>query len=156
MGRVPRSVLSLLVVMTTTACSPPADGTTGATFNAPDADEWSSGLTIGFIPAGYVFAWNEGHETAIFHVFQAEEGPGQLSVGIQVSPGAQQEPGSRVSRGGHDFIVYGEGARTRATEDVGDGFRVDVLADSLDLETLLEIAESMTFTPDNAPRLTQP
>ncbi len=148
-------MLPLLLVVTA-ACSGTGDPRAGGTFVAPEVtDDWSSGLTIGFVPAGYEFAWNEGHETAVFHVFQTEDGSGQLSVGIQASPEWPFEPSNRISRGEREFDVYEEGARLRVTEEVGDGFRVDVLADQLDLATLLHVAESVTFDPEGASLLGQ-
>jgi hypothetical protein len=42
-------------------------------------------MKIGLIPDGYEFAWNEGHERAIFHAFQTADESGQLR-----SPGRRQ------------------------------------------------------------------
>jgi hypothetical protein len=45
-------------------------GTTADPWKAEDPpSEWASGLTIGYIPPGFAFVWNEGHETATFHRF---------------------------------------------------------------------------------------
>lgn len=49
-------------------------------------EEFASGLSIGFIPSGFTFVWNEGHETAVFHVFQTEDGSGQVSSNIREAP----------------------------------------------------------------------
>jgi hypothetical protein len=118
---------------------------TGTTFVSPQPpDEFASGLTIGFIPDGYLFVWNEGHESATFHVFQTEDGSDQVSVGVQQSPQSSGE-GKAVSYDGRQFVVYEEGSQIRVTEDVGNDLRVDVLSGSLDQETLLQIASSTHF-----------
>ncbi len=120
---------------------------TGTSFVSPQPPtEFASGLTIGFIPDGYTWVWNEGHETAIFHVFQTDDGSGQVSVGVQVSP-QSGGVGEEVNSDGREFVVYAESSKTRVTEDVGNETRVDVLSGSLDQDTLLLIAKSTTFEP---------
>lgn len=120
---------------------------TGTTFVSPQPpDEFASGLTIGFIPDGYFFVGNEGHESATFHVFQTEDGSDQVSVGVQVSPQSSGE-GEAVSLDGRQLVVHEEGSQIRVTEDVGNNHRVDVLSGSLDQETLLQIAASTHFDP---------
>jgi hypothetical protein len=138
-----------MVVFVTASCSGSADSNQ-TTFTSPEPpDEFASGLTVGFIPEGFTWVWNEGHETATFHVFQTENEAGQLSVGVQISPSAPTEPGEAVTRGSREFIIYDEGSWTRVTEAVGDDTRVDVLSNALDTETLLEVAESVAYQPVN-------
>jgi hypothetical protein len=119
----------------------------GTTFVSPQPpDEFASGLTIGFIPDGYFFVWNEGHESATFHVFQTEDGSDQVSVGVQESP-QSSGVGEAMTYDGRQFVVYEEGSQIRVTEEVGNDIRVDVLSGSLDEETLLQIAASTIFDP---------
>ncbi len=109
--------------------------------------EFESGLTIGNLPAGFHWVWNEGHETATFHVFQTEDGSEQLSVGVQESPPDHPGTGEPVSVSGREFVVYDEGSQIRVTESVGNGIRIDVLSGSLNRETLLEIAAGVSYQP---------
>ncbi len=120
---------------------------TGTTFVSPQPpDEFASGLSIGFIPEGYFFVWNEGHESATFHVFRTQDGSEQVSVGVQHSP-QSSEVGEALVSDGRRFVVYEEGSQTRVTEEVGNDVRVDVLSGSLDRDTLLQIAASTIFNP---------
>lgn len=105
-----------------------------------------SGLTIGFIPDGYFFVWNEGHESATFHVFQTADGSDQVSVGVQESP-QSSGVGQAMTYDGRQFVVYEEGSQIRVAEEVGNDIRVDVLSGSLDQETLMQIAASTIFDP---------
>lgn len=117
-------------------------------FDAPlTPSEFESGLTIGNLPAGFHWVWNGGHETATFHVFQTEDGSEQLSVGIQESPPDHPGTGEPVTLSGREFVVYDEGNQIRVTEDLGIGIRIDVLSGSLNRETLLEIAASVSYQP---------
>lgn len=135
----------LFVAVSCTTASVPG----GSPFVAPlPPDEDASGLTIGFIPEGFSFVWNEGHETATFHVFQTDAGSRQLSVGVQTFPPPHDSgPRERVTRGGREFEIYDEGRRIRVTERLADDTRIDVLGDSLDVETLLRVAESVSYQP---------
>src|SRR5665811_1486268 len=149
-------VLLMVLVLVVAACVPstPSDGTDNASAAGRDVDTtWvgigSSGLTIGLIPAGYAFAWNEGHETATFHTFVSTDG-GKFSVGRQISPPPYPYPGVKVERAGRTFtVIDGE---TRILEDVGNDIRVETVSDSLDTETLLRIAESVTYDPTRDPQ----
>ena len=141
------SVLTFLLAVVA-ACAGSADRRPGTAFTSPQPGaEGASGLTIDFVPDGYSWVWNEGHETAVFHVFQTEDGSGQVSVGVQISPSPHPGSGETVIRDGRDFVVYDEGPQMRVTEDVGNDTRVDVVSGSLDRETLLRIAESTTYQP---------
>lgn len=122
---------------------------TDTTFVSPQPpDEFASGLTIGFIPEGFSWVWNEGHETATFHMFQTQDESEQLSVGIQMSPPPHPGSGEVQTRGDREFTIYNEGDEVRITEDVGNEVRVDVVSSSLDADTLMRIAESVTYNPD--------
>lgn len=150
MKRFQRWATAVLVLSVVASCSSNGEGE-GGTFVSPEsADEVSSGLTIGFIPEGFTWVWNEGHETATFHTFQTQDGSEQLSVGIQISPPTHPGSGEVVTRGGREFIIYDEGNQARITEDVGNDVRVDVVSDSLDTDTLMRIAESVTYDPERA------
>lgn len=147
-NRVIRGMAATVVVLALASCSSGRQEV-GNTFTSPGPlDEWASGLSIGFIPEGFSWVWNEGHETATFHVFQTEDESQQLSVGVQIAPPQHPGSGELVARGGHEFVVYDEGARIRVTEELGNDIRLDVLGDSLDTDTLLRIAESVTYDPD--------
>jgi hypothetical protein len=119
-------------------------------FLSPEpADEFASGLTIGFIPEGYSWVWSEGHETATFHTFQTQDESELLSVGIQISPPPHPGSGEVVTRGERVFTIYDEGSQIRVSEEVGNDTRVDVVSDSLDIDTLMRIAESVTYDPED-------
>lgn len=144
------SVLAILALITA-ACSPAGGQQGGTSFTSPPPpDEWASGLTVDFIPDGYAWAWNEGHETAKFHVFQTVDGSGELAVSVQMSPPPEPEMGEPLTRSGRELVVYDEGSRIRVTEDVGNDTRIDVLSGSLDQETLLQVAESIIYEPVEA------
>lgn len=146
-NRFPRWVLVLSVVA---SCSSNGQGG-GGTFVSPEpADEFASGLTIGFIPEGFNWVWNEGHETATFHTFQTQDESEHLSVGIQISPPRHPGSGEVVTRGDREFTIYDERNQARITEDVGSDIGVDVVSDSLDTDTLMRIAESVTYDPERA------
>lgn len=149
MSRRQSGITFLLVVLIAASCTTVGGSKGGESFSAPaPPDEDASGLIIGFVPDGYDFVWNEGHETATFHVFQTEDGSGQLSVGVQLFPPAGDSARSeRVIRGGREFEIHGEGDRIRVTENVVGGARVDVVGDSLDVATLLRVAESVVYEP---------
>jgi hypothetical protein len=137
-------LLSLIAV----SCSSPTVVVDSVSFSSPEPpDEFASGLTIGFIPEGFAWVWNEGHETATFHTFQTDDESGHLSVGIQVSPPLPSASGEEVSRDGRQFVVYDSAREIRVTEDVGNGVRLDVVSGSLDREILLRVADSVTFKP---------
>ncbi|HZD23736.1 MAG TPA: hypothetical protein VE569_10105 [Acidimicrobiia bacterium] len=143
-----RFAFLVLASLAVAACSGSTGQEVGTAFTSPQPpDEWASGLTIGFIPDGYSWVWNEGHETATFHVFQTEDESGQLSIGVQISPPPHPGSGEALTRDGRHFVVYDEGTQIRVTEDVGDDTRVDVVSGSLDRKTLLQIAESITYEP---------
>ncbi len=112
-----------------------------------------SGLTIGSVLVGFAWVWNEGHDSATFNVFETDDGLQQLSIGRRISPPTGDEAGETVTRSGRVFAVYDERADTRVTEDVGNDTRVGVLSDSLELDTLLQIAESITEEPDTGERV---
>ena len=105
----------------------------------------SGGLTIGYIPEGYTFVWNEGHETATFHVFESADGSDRLAVGRQVSPEPYPLLGEEVIRDGRMFTLVEDTSGTSVLEDAGDDIRIEVVSSSLDSETLLRIAESVSF-----------
>jgi hypothetical protein len=121
---------------------------TAGSWSAPKPpDEFASGLTIGFIPDGFSFVWSEGHETATFHVFMTADDSEQVSVGRQIDPEPYPLAGESVTRAGRDFTVVEATRETRILEDVGNGIRVEVVSASLDSETLLAVAESVTYDP---------
>jgi hypothetical protein len=133
------------------ACSSPTDGEIRqGPFTAPEPpDEWASGLTIGFIPQGFTFVWNIGHETATFHVFMTADESEQVAIGRQISPKPYPTAGQAVNRSGREFTVVEDTGETRILEEVGNGIRVEVVSASLDSETLLRIAESTSYDPAN-------
>jgi hypothetical protein len=138
-----------IVSILATACTTSGETVGEGRFTAPSLpDEFASGLRIDFIPDGYTFVWNEGHETAEFHVFQADDGSSQLSVGVQVFPPTHDSgPTEVVIRGERHFDIYDEGEWTRLIEDVGNATRIDVLSNTLDVGTLVRVAESVTYEP---------
>ena len=141
----PPVALCALALAVTTACSgaPDADPT-AYTFVAPDPPyQFASGLTIEFVPAGYEYVRDAGHESAAFHVFEPADGSALLSVGVQFHPSPHPNEGESVTRGGREFTIYAEGQRTRVRETADAGDVIDVLADSLDTETLLDVAASI-------------
>jgi hypothetical protein len=146
-------VLAWMTVLTLaiTACSSPTNGDTGdGPFTAPaPPDEWASGLTIGYIPEGFTFVSNQGHETATFHVFMTADESQQVAIGRQISPPPYPTAGQAVTRAGRDFTVVEDTAETRILEKVGNGIRIEVASPSLDSETLLRIAESTSYDPAN-------
>lgn len=145
-----RWIATVVVLSVIASCSSNGEGG-GGTFVTPEpAAEFASGLTIGFIPEGFSWVWNEGHETATFHTFQTQGESEQLSVGIQISPTPHPGPGEVVIRGDREFTIYDEGTQTRITEGVGSDIRVDVVSDSLDTDTLMRIAESVIYNPEDA------
>jgi hypothetical protein len=111
-------------------------------------DEFASGLTVGFIPAGFTFVWNEGHETAVFHVFQTEDGSEQVSIGRQISPEPYPTPGEEVVRGDREFTLVEDTRETRVLEEVDGDIRLEVVSQILDSETLLRVAESVVYDPE--------
>jgi len=138
----------VLLALIAVSCSFPAVVTDSVSFTSPEPpDEFASGLTIGFIPEGFAWVWNEGHETATFHTFQTADESSQLSVGIQVSPPPHPGSGEEVSRAGRQFVAFDLEREIRVTEAVGNDVRLDVVSASLDEETLLRVAESVTFKP---------
>lgn len=148
MSHIVRRIATVVVHSVVVSCASNVQEA-GGTFTSPDPlDVWASGLTIGFIPEGFSWVWNEGHETATFHTFQTEDESEQLSIGIQIAPPLHPGSGEAVTRGDREFVVYDEGAQIRVTEDVGNDTRIDVLSDSLDTDTVLRIAESITYDPD--------
>ena len=117
-------------------------------WSAPEPpDEFASGLTIGFIPEGFTFVWNEGHETAVFHVFQTEDESEQVSIGRQISPEPYPTPGEQVVRGKRELMLVEDTRETRVLEEVDGDIRVEVVSQTLDSETLLRIAESTSYDP---------
>jgi len=138
-----------IVSILATACTTSRETVGEGTFTAPSPpDEFASGLRIDFIPNGYTFVWNEGHETTEFHVFQTEDGSSQLSVGVQIFPPPHDSgPNEVVISGDREFGVYDEGEWTRLSEDVENDTRIDVLSNTLDVETLVRVAESVTYEP---------
>jgi len=144
-----RVVIGLLVLLTgacggndATTTTPGETGATSWTADAPPS-EWASGLTIDYIPSGFTFAWNEGHETATFHVFTSGDDSAQFAVGRQISPAPYPIAGREVTRDGRVFtVIEGE---TRILEDGDNGIRIEVVSRSLDAETLLQIAESVHY-----------
>lgn len=143
-----RSSLLWMILLFVVSCASPSDGGSPGSFTAPPPpNEFASGLTIGFVPEGFDWVWNEGHETATFHTFQTEDESEQIWVGIQMSPPPHPGTGEPLSRGGRDFVVYDSGTEVRVTEDLGNDIRIDVVSASLDTETLLRIAESVAFDP---------
>jgi hypothetical protein len=105
-------------------------------------------LTIGFIPDGFTFVWNEGHESAVFHVFQTEDETGQVAVGRQISSDPYQAAGEQVVRGDRKFTLVEYTREIRVVEEIGGDIRVEVVSQTLDAETLLRIAESVIYNPD--------
>lgn len=140
-----RSAPAAVLFLVLASCS---SSETGGNLTSPDPPvEWASGLTIAFIPEGFRWVWNEGHETATFHTFQTEDESETLSIGIQIDPPRHPGSGEDVTRGDRWFVVYDEGSQIRVTEEAGNDVRVDVVSDSLDVDTLLRIAESVTYEP---------
>lgn len=151
-----RAVVVAVVALVLAACS---GATSGEGAGVPSAsrggtaaswvasaldDDGASGLRIGYVPAGYSFVFNEGHESAMFHRFVADDGT-WFAVGRSLFPSPYPIGGVDVVRDGRTFTVI-EGER-RILEDVGDGVRVETVSGSLDVETLLRIAESVTYDP---------
>lgn len=106
---------------------------------------WASGLTLNFIPDGFTFDINEGHESATFHDFTHTDGSGQFSVGRVVNPGPVA--GEQVTRDGRVFTIVEYSRETRIKEEVGNGFIIEVVGRSLDTDTLLRIADGMGYDP---------
>jgi hypothetical protein len=124
---------------------PTSSGAAPTSWSAPDPpDEWASGLSIGTIPSGYSFAYNEGHETATFHVFVSDAGTSQFAVGRQLPPVLFPTAGRQIERNGRVFTVNDE---VRVFEELTSGVRLEVLSQSLDEATLLEIAQSVSYDP---------
>ena len=86
---------------------------------------------------------NEGHESAVFHVFQTEDETGQFAVGRQISSEPYQAAGEQVVRGDRQFTVVEYTREIRVVEDLGGDIRVEVVSSTLDAETLIPIAESV-------------
>jgi hypothetical protein len=107
--------------------------------------EWASGITVGEIPPGYNFGWNEGHETATFHVFVAQDGASQFAVGRQRTSEPWPVEGYEVTLSGRVFTITPE---VRILEEVGAGVRIEVVSQSLDQDVLLLIAQSIRYDPE--------
>ncbi len=140
----------VVVSLALTACSSPTSGNDGTgSWSAPEPPaEFASGLTIGFIPEGFAFLWNEGHETATFHVFQSTDASSQFAVGRQIAPEPYPFPGENITRNGRSLTVV-EGTReTRVLTGADGDVRVEVVSRTLDSETLLRIAASVDYEPD--------
>jgi hypothetical protein len=117
-------------------------------WSAPDPpDGWASGLEVGYVPDGYSFVRNEGHETATFHVFQTGDGD-QVSIGRQISPEPYPIPGEQVDRDGREFTLVETSNETRVLEEMPRDIRVEVVSQSLDADTLLRVAESVSYDPN--------
>lgn len=124
-------------------------GTDEGEWSAPEPpDEFASGLTIGFIPEGFSFVWNEGHESAVFHVFQTEDESEQVSIGRQISPEPYPTPGEQIVRDDREFMLVEDTRETRVLEEVGGDVRLEVVSQSVDSETLLRVAESVVYHPE--------
>ena len=148
--------LSLLTA-TTVACSTSTstEETVGSTSTSTDetvdlpwsaADPpsaWASGLTLSYIPDGFTFKWNEGHESADFHVFESADGS-EFSVGRHRPASVA---GEQVTRNGRVFTIVEYPRQTRIREDVDNGFSIEVVSRSLDTDTLLRIADGMSYDP---------
>jgi hypothetical protein len=134
-----RRLLGTFPYGTTSASGPPES------WSAPEPpSEWASGITVGEIPAGYYFGWNEGHETATFHVFVAQDGASQFAVGRQLTSEPWPLQGREVTLHGRVFTITAE---VRILEEVADGVRLEVVSQSLDQAVLLAIAESAQYDP---------
>lgn len=132
----------LILSLTVSACSTSSGG---GPWTAPDPpDGGGSGLTIGYLPNGFSFVWNEGHETATFHVFQREDGE-ELAVGRTISPRPSPSVGEEVTREGRRFTLLESDNETRVLEELASLVRVEVVSRSLDADTLLRIAESVSY-----------
>jgi len=107
--------------------------------------EWASGITVGEIPPGYYFGWHEGHETATFHVFVAQDGASQFAVGRQLTAEPWSIAGHEVTLDGRVFTVTPE---VRILEEVANGVRIEVVSQSLDVDVLLMIAASIQYDPE--------
>ncbi|NOY54815.1 MAG: hypothetical protein GXP34_02395 [Actinobacteria bacterium] len=151
-----RAVVVAVVALVVAACSGSTlgegtggsfvpGGGTATSWVAPALDDdGASGLRIGYVPAGYSFVFNEGHESAMFHRFVADDGT-WFAVGRSLFPAPYPIRGVDVVRDGRTFtVIEGE---PRILEYVGDGVRVETVSKSLDTETLLRIAESVTYDP---------
>jgi hypothetical protein len=153
------TAVAVLLVMSTACAATGADegGVGGSTtvaesddgeWSAPEPpDEFASGLTIGFIPEGFTFVWNEGHETAVFHVFQTEDETEQVSIGRQIQSEPYPTPGEEVVLCEREFTLVEDTRETRVLEEVDGDIRLEVVSQTLDSETLLQIAESMSYDP---------
>ncbi len=118
----------------------------GDTWVAPDPpDGWASGLSIGFVPDGFVYEESEGHETATFHVFVSTDGARRFGVGRQWSPPPYPFVGDEIDRDGRTFTVIPD--EVRVLEEVGGRVRIEVVSSSLDAETLMRIAVGVTYDP---------
>jgi hypothetical protein len=121
--------------------------TTADPWTAEDPpSECASGLTIGYVPPGFAFVLNEFHETAIFHRFASGD-DSVLAVGRQISPPPYSGVRREVTRDGREFTIVEETRMIRILEEVDDDIQIQVASDSLDAETLLQIAESVHYDP---------
>lgn len=119
----------------------------GEPWVAPDPpDSWASGLSIDYIPDEFSFVWNEGHETATFHVFQTAEGE-QVSVGRQLTLEPYPSAVEQLIRDGREFAVAEGSSETRVLVELADGVRIEVVSQTLDTDTLLRITESVGYDP---------
>ena len=142
--------MTVLTLGIASCSSPTTDQGGGGPWAAPaPPNEWASGLTIGYVPQGFAFVWNVGHETATFHVFMTADESEQVSMGRQISPEPYPTAGEAVTRAGREFTLIEDTGETRILEDVADGIRVEVVSPSLDSETLLRIAQSISYDPAN-------
>lgn len=141
-------LIPFLLVAIATACSPATDQDIPG-LSAEPSFEFASGLSVAFIPDGFLWVWNEGHETATFHVFQTEDESEQLAIGLHTSPPTPAGSFELELRGEREFDVYGDGGGIRVTETIDHTTRIDVLSETLDRSTLLDIAEAITYTPTN-------
>jgi hypothetical protein len=147
MKRIAVSAPLLVAAFVLAACATPApvgDTETGQWLAPEPPDEFASGLMIGSVPDGFAFEWNEGHETAILHTFTSANGA-QISIGRQLSPPPYPIAGEEVIRNGREFTVIAD--EVRILEQLDDGVRVEVVSASLDVDSLLLIAESVSYDP---------
>lgn len=139
------AMLSLVVA----ACSSTGADERAEIWSAPDPpSDFASGLTIGFLPDGFTFVWNEGHETATFHVFESADATLQFSVGRQIATEPYPFPGEEVTRNGRTFTLVETTRETRILMHADRDVRVEVVSRTLDAATLMRIADSVGYDAD--------
>jgi len=115
------------------------------------AGEFGDGITITGIPDGFAFTVAVGVGGSSSFMFATADGSAEFSVTRRLSAPSMSIQGRHVTRDGRVFTVAQVEGQTRTVEDVGNGVLIEVASRTLDTESLLDIAETVTYDPARDP-----